>query len=766
MRQIRTLLPSTTAALVAVAAMGAQAQAQRRVTGTVTGEGGTPLAAATVQVVGTQTATYTNEAGRFSIQAGDGTQTLRVRRIGYRLRTVTLTPGQTDVGSIALERDVLQLEAQVVTGTATSVSRANAANAVATVSAEQLVGRAPAQTVDNALQGKVAGAIISTNSGAPGGGSQVQLRGVTSINSNSSPLYVIDGVLVSNQSFNTGLNSLTSAGSPAGNGGVAGSQDQAANRIADLNPEDIESVEVLKGPSAGAIYGSKGSNGVIVIRTKRGAGGRTNFNVTQRVGEFRLQSNRKLPFRCFSSPAEIVGYLGDTTAAGLAATTATYGTNPTCYDYQDEFYNSSIGPSYQTNVSANGSNNSGTNYRVGVLAQRDNAIQRGTYYGKQSLSANVGQVVGKRLTLQANNEFIHTLTDRGISGNDNSPVVSPVSVFSNTPQFFNLQARDATTGQYIINPFLPGGAGGTNPFQTAELVKLPEDVFRYIGSLQGTYNLYSSERQTFDVSALGGIDAFQENNKITSPPNVYFEPADGFPGTLVDGKAVSTFANFNVTGVHRYTAQPFTATTSFGLRNEYRNSDQTLTRGRTTPPGAQNVTLAAFLNSQENRFRVYDLGLFAQEEFLTLGERLLLTGAINAERSSVNGDAQKFYAFPKAAASYRLPITIPKTDEIKLRFAYGRAGNQPNFGLVYTTLPTVLYSGTLGAATSTIAGNSALRPETSTEIEGGLDWNLFRGRLGLEATLFRDHVPKRDELIVQAARQAGAVVLGKTNTPE
>nr|MDQ6926120.1 TonB-dependent receptor plug domain-containing protein [Candidatus Eremiobacteraeota bacterium] len=716
-----------------------QAQAQRRVTGIVTGEGGIPLAAASIQIVGTQTATYTNESGRFSIQASDGTQTLRLRRIGYRARTVTLTPGQTDIGSIALARDVLQLETQVVTGTATSVSRANAANSVAQVSAEQLVGRAPAQTVDNALQGKIAGAIISTNSGAPGGGSQVQLRGVTSINSSSSPLYVVDGVLVSNESFGTGLNSLTSAGSPNGNGGISRSQDQRVDRTADLNPEDIESIEVLKGPSAGAIYGSKGANGVIVIRTKRGSGGRTQFNALQRVGAFRLQSNRKLPFRCFHSQAEVQGYL-DNYASGQASDYGITSDNVPCYDQQNEFYNSDIKPSYQSGLSLNGSSNSGTNYRVGVLAQRDNAIQRGTYYQKQALSANVGQVVGKRLTIQASNEFTHTVTDRGISGNDNSPVVSPVSVFSNTPQFFNLTAKNATTGQYVINPFLPGATGGTNPFQSAQLIKQPEDVFRYIGALTGTYNVYSSDRQTFDVTALGGIDAFQDNASINSPPNVYFEPADGFPGTLVDGKTQSTYANFNVTGVHRYTASPFTATTSFGLRNEYRNSNQVITRGRTTPPGAQNVQLAAFLNTQQNRFRVYDLGLFAQEEFLTLGERLLITGAINAERSSVNGDSKKFYAYPKAAASYRLPITIPQTDEVKLRFAYGKAGNQPNFGLAYTSLPTVLYSNTLGAAISTFAGNAGIKPETSTEIEGGIDWNLFRGRLGFEGTLFRTNV--------------------------
>ncbi len=738
MRQLRTLLPAA-AATVAMSAVASQAQAQRRVTGVVTGEGGTPLAAASVQVVGTQTATYTNESGRFAIQAGEGTQTLRIRRIGYRARTVTLTPGQTEAGSVGLERDVLQLEAQVVTGTATSVSRANAANSVAQVSAAEL-NRAPAQTVDNALQGKVAGAIISTNSGAPGGGSQVQLRGVTSINASSSPLYVVDGVLISNQSFGNGQNALTSAG-----GGITNNQDQQVNRIADLNPEDIESIEVLKGPSAGAIYGSKASNGVIVIRTKRGQGNRPQWNVTQRVGQFQLQKNRELNLRCFHSPQEIAGWEGDTSAANVAAITTQYGVNPPCYNYQDEFY-SGNGPSNQTALSLSGGNQGGTTYRVGGFQQRDNAIQRGTYYNKQSLSANLGQTVGKRLTLQSNNEFIHTLTDRGLSGNDNTPVVSPVSVFSNTPQFFNLMAKTAA-GQYVSNPFLDG-SGSTNTFQNAQLAKLPQDVFRYLGSINATYNAYSSERQTFDVTVLGGLDVFNQNNKIVSPPELYFEPADGYPGTLVNSDITSQYANVNLTGVHRYTASPFTATTSFGLRHEYRNSDAVYNRGRTIPSGTQNLGLAAFTDLTEGRFRVYDTGVFLQEEFLTLGERLLLTGAINSERSTVNGNSTKFYAFPKAAASYRLPITLPKTDEIKLRFAYGKAGNQPPFGYAYTSLPLGLYSGQQGAVVSTISGNPGIRPEVSNEIEGGVDWNLFRGRLGLEATLFHTRV---NDLILAAA---------------
>ena len=730
MNRLRATLP----AILAVAVVASDAAAQRRVTGVVSAADGGPLSAASIQIVGTTTGTYSNETGRFSLSVPDGPTTLRVRRIGYRQRTVTLTAGQTEV-NVTLEKDVLQLEAQVVTGTATSISKANAANAISTVSAEELVGRAPAQSIDNALQGKVAGAVISTNSGAPGGGSQVQLRGVSSINASSSPLYVVDGVLVSNQSFGNGLNSLTSAGA-----GISASQDQAANRIADLNPQDIESIEVLKGPSAGAIYGSKAANGVIVIRTKRGQNGKPAFNFIQRVGTFQLQKERKLDLRCFTE-AEALDYEGVTKASDLAS-----GGFFGCNDPQDSFYKADS-PSYQTSLGVRGGTAGGTTYFVSGLLQRDNAIQKGTYYGKQSITGNIGQTVGSRLTIQANNNFLHTLTDRGISGNDNSPVVSPVSVFSNTPTYFDFTKRDPGTGQYIPNPYL-NGAGSTNPFQTAELVKLPQDVFRYVGSVNLTYNALATDKQTFDVTVLGGVDAFSQNNKIYSPPTVYFEPTDGFPGMIVNGDITSQYANFNASGVHRLTLSPLTATTSFGVRREYRNSDNVINRARNVPLGAQNILISGTRDVDEARFRVHDLGVFVQEEILTLGERLSLTGAINSERSSTNGDNKKFYAFPKASASYRLPFLPPFTDELKLRRRV-RQGRQPGAVrlLVHRARDRRVRRDARRPPVAD-AGLADIKPETSTELEGGADLSFFKGRMALSATMFRTNV---EDLILLSA---------------
>jgi hypothetical protein len=224
---------------LALLAGPAQASAQARIiTGTVTDSlSDLPVSGGLVTVRGTSLEGLIHNDGTFSVGAPAGDVTLTVRSIGYRMREVTVRDGQTEV-RIRLLRDVFRLEEVVITGQATGVQRLNLANAVATVSGEQLE-RVPAQSVEHALQGKIAGANIQTNSGAPGGGAQVALRGVTSIIGESAPLYVVDGVVVSDVAIPSNQNEVTRA---AGGSNPALTQDAQVNRLADLNPYDIESI--------------------------------------------------------------------------------------------------------------------------------------------------------------------------------------------------------------------------------------------------------------------------------------------------------------------------------------------------------------------------------------------------------------------------------------------------------------------------------------------------------------------------------------------
>jgi TonB-linked SusC/RagA family outer membrane protein len=729
MKRIR----SSVFSLLLLVLFSASAFAQtRRVSGRVTVEGsGEGIVAASVNVVGTSVGTYTDDQGRYSLNVPDGPTTLRVRRIGYTQKTIALPAGATDA-NISLARDVLQLETQVVTGTATSVSSVNAANAVTVISGDKL-NRAPAQTIDYALQGKIPGAIVTQNSGAPGGGVQVQLRGVSTINASFLPLYVIDGVIIDNSSIANGINAVTQA---AG-GNFGSSQDVRVNRTADINPNDIESIQVLKGPSASSIYGSRGTNGVIIITTKQGQAGKTSLDLIQRFGTARLSN--KIGIRCFSSAQEVNdagAYLGggifDSTGFGAA-------TNK-CHDYEQELYGEHPF-NYQTIASLRGATTAGTNYFVSGLVQHDGGLQLNDNYNKQSLRVNLGQKVGSRLNVRANTELIHSLTARGISGNDNTGV-NPYTTFSQVPSFYDMTKQadgSYPRGLAVVN--------NNNPFQNTELIKTPEDVFRLLGSGVASYSLVSHDRQTLDFTISGGLDAYNDHARVISPATGYIEQVNANPGTLVNNNGNVFTGNIGANFTHRLIRDIFTATTSAGIGQVRRNVDLMGVTGRGVFPGVTNVSSATQVFTTESQDIVKSQSIFGQEEFLTMGERLLLTAGVNGERTSNNGDPKKYYAYPKFSASYRVPVPISKVDELKMRLAYGRAGNQPLSGK-FTLLTNLIDEGVTGFRASTALGSSGIKPETASEIEGGFDLTLFGARARLSATQFRKQI---DNLLITAA---------------
>ena len=259
-----------------------QAVAQdKSVSGKVTdGANGQGLPGVTVLAKGTRVGTATGADGQFTLSVPATTTKLEFRFVGYKTAERDITSSSTV--DVAMAVETRSLDEVVITGLASSVKRSNLANSIATVSAKELTGSTRQVTVDAALNGKIAGANISSNSGAPGGGVSVQLRGISTITGESQPLYVVDGVYVSNDQVGNGAGSAAFSG--ASGGTTRTTQDGGVNRISDLNPNDIESIEVLKGPSAAAIYGTRANAGVILIRTKRGAAGQTRVSLTQDVG--------------------------------------------------------------------------------------------------------------------------------------------------------------------------------------------------------------------------------------------------------------------------------------------------------------------------------------------------------------------------------------------------------------------------------------------------------------------------------------------------
>ena len=394
---------------VALVAVTARAQ-DRQLTGRVVdADGNAPVPGAAVTVVGTTLGAVTNDSGVFHLRVPGAAVTLNARRIGFTPRSVPVASDQTDV-TIGLIKDVLELEATVVTGTATSISSQNAANAVTVLNADQ-INQVPSSTLDDAMQGKIPGAIIEQNNGgAPGGGMQIQIRGVTLINSDASALYVIDGVPVNNGHINTGSNAITGAQDNTIN---QDKQDNPPNRIADINPEDIESIEILKGASAAAQYGSRAGGGVVLITTKKGTPGKAKWDLTGKAGTFTPANSLNL--RSFPTAASAEAWYN----AYKASPSSPW--NPAMYQGNNNIQNQVFGggqASYEGDLSVRGQNNQ-TQYYASLVSKYDNGLMVNTGYNKQGGRLNLTQGFSDAITGNLNMYFAHSDDRRGITGNDN-----------------------------------------------------------------------------------------------------------------------------------------------------------------------------------------------------------------------------------------------------------------------------------------------------------------------------------------------------------
>ncbi|MGH2360758.1 MAG: TonB-dependent receptor plug domain-containing protein, partial [bacterium] len=599
MRMKCTLL----AALLLLAPEAVLAQT-RAVTGTVVDSlTRQPIAGARVQVRGTAILAQTGTNGLFAIpDVPQGEVTLTIRRIGYRPVEVRVGSGLTSV-SAAMSRDLFKLGEVVVTGQATGIERRNLPNAIATVNADEL-GRVPAQSLEHALQGKITGAIIQTNSGAPGGGVQMQLRGVTSINAASEPLYVVDGIVVSNVAIPSNQNAVTRA---TGGSNPALTQDAQVNRIADLNPADIETIEVLKGASASAIYGSKASNGVVIITTRKGRIGATQMNVTQRLGVSQLSNS--LGSRTFTNVNDAVSAFGPSAA--------NFFTPGVVYD-QERLLAGKKPLSVETLFDLSGGDEN-TRYFVSGLWQNDPGIIEKTGFEKRALRANIDQDFGTRLNLSVQSNVLRTLAQRGLTNNDNTSV-SFWMVFPFTPSFVDLRRRD--DGTFPANPFV-----ASNPLQTAALMTNDETVSRYIASGRATFHAIRSPNFTLRLVANGGADYFQQENSLLFPPDLQFEPDDGEPGTALLSNSNNLNLNGGASAVLTYTpsGRAFSSTTSAGLGGSTRDLRVARVISRNLVGGLGIVSAGTNVQVLEQRQRVEDFSLFAQEEVLLLDDKLLLT---------------------------------------------------------------------------------------------------------------------------------------------
>ncbi len=738
----------------------------REVTGRVTRLlGEVPVGLATITEVGGQGVAQSAADGTFRITVAQGDVRLLVRAIGYQKKEVPVNAGESNV-VVKLAEDPFRLEAVVVTGQTTTLERRNATTANVSIRSNEL-NTAPAQTVEQAMQGKALGAVISMNSGAPGGGAQVQIRGITSILGNGQPLFVMDGVIISNDAISDGANSITGAGTRTTSAGIGGTQDALVNRLADLNQEEIESIEFLKSAAATAMYGSRATNGVVVIRTKRGTPSATpQFNLTSRVG--RSAAYRLLGTRQFTTVAQVAAlpYGNGATSPDPNLLSELYpsGQIPFTHDYEKELYNNDA-PSYEVTGSFNGGT-AATQYYVNLTARNETGIAPNTGARLYALRTNVDQAfLNGKVKVTSGLNITRNSLNRGLSNNDNTNT-SPIYGFAYTPGVINLDSVDAT-GTYVRNPFNGGGNGVSNPFETFRYLRLNELTFRQIGNLNASWSALSAAQHQVSVTATGGFDRVQISGDLFSPPFLEYEGSDGFFGRTV--RTEGNIFNYNLQLAGTWAYQPTNAvslTTTAGYSWETQYNRVVRTRSRGLLAGVETTNSGTVLQVSDSVYADFrDMAFFASEQVLALNERLALTGGIRADRSSANGDRHKYYVFPRASASYRFPDLGELVNEVKLRGGWGRTGNRPRYG----DRDVLLAVGTTIGGTATIVkagtlGDSVIKPETLTEIEAGADVTFLKRRLQFEGTWYSRRIT--DLLLQPATIPSGGITNRNINGGE
>ena len=695
----------------------------KTITGKITDAKAIPLAGVSVVLASTNKGTMTDAEGKFSLFVPDNARVI-ISATGFKSQTIKVG-AQTDF-TVTMDEDFARLDEVVVTGLTTTVKRRNLANAVGIISNKELTGTAPGQTFDAALNGKVAGAYINANSGAPGGGISVKLRGVTSIFGNTQPLYVVDGVYMDNTATSAGLNAVTGAAA----GGNTSTQDNASGRIADLRAEDIENIEILKGASAAAIYGSRAAAGVIIITTKRGKQGKTKFSISQDLGF--VKARKLLGVRQFT-PETAASLSSDPVAsAALKQQYIDAKAAGKLYDYENEVYGNT-GFSRNTVLSMTGGSER-TSFYFSAAQKSEDGIVKNTGYRNSSLRLNVDHKITDNIKFSISTNYTNSSADRGLTGNDNNGVTYGISL-SSTPQFAELHADKF--GVYPNNAF-----GASNVLQTIGLMQNNEDVNRVSTGFSLDALLLKSDKSTTKFIGRGGIDFYNLVTTGLFPRELQSQAVN--KGTAIQGFTKSLNTNYILSLVNTFNpSDKLGFTTSAGLTRENGDLNNVLDVATQVAPGQSNVDQGGALTAQQFRNKFQNDGIFVQEE-ASIIDAITLTGGVRFDRSTNNGDPTKFYAYPKAGLSVNLTklnvIDDRFFNNLKLRAAYGQSANFPAFGSKFTTLVASNIAGTQGSIVNIQGGDPNIKPERQTEFEAGIDFSVFKSKLNFELSFYNKKI--------------------------
>jgi len=714
---------------------------QVTITGKVTDKTNNGLTGITVTVKGTKAGNGTDNNGSYVLSANlkPGTYQVVFSGVGFKKEEIsfTVTGASTYTVDAALTEQVSKLDEVIVTGTSSGTTRRQLGSYVSSVKAEDLTKGATGNVLA-ALQGKTAGAQITQNSGDPAGGISVRLRGISSIGSSSEPLYIIDGVIVNN-----GTNRVTNTQGGYDGNNVVGTIGQS--RLVDINPQDIERVEVLNGAAAAAIYGSRANAGVVQIFTKKGKAGtpKISFSTSLMSSNLRKKVEVNQSPTKFGGPTDGVGAL---TQDILQAPLATNTTAVTRYDYQDYIFRSALGT--DNNVSISGGNDK-TKYYVSGSYFFNQGIVKNTDFQRYSFRTNIDQVINKWANFTIGLNYVNSSANEKPDGNSFYSPMNAVTILGN---FHDIQTRDALGNIRAI-----GERGRTNPVSVIEDIKQKQTTNRVIANIG--LKLKPINHLTIDYSM--GIDNYSQYGSTFIPPYAYNTNTAFFGGGLAldpTQNGYSSVGNNNFFAInHDINAtyniditDKINSVTQVGFSQQYEKNLYSLSQGRGLAPFVQTVNGAStILPGADERSEIAISGFFVQQNF-KYRNQFFVTGAVRVDGSSVFGQDQRNQVYTKASGSYVISgadfwskLGVSKWwDLAKVRIAYGESGNLTGIGAYsrFNTYSSSSFIGRTSLASSGTLANENVKPERQQELEFGLDLSFLSNRLGLTLNVYNKKV--------------------------
>lgn len=708
MRTLCATLAVIAAALVLTAFAAPQAlSAQERgaIRGTVTdAQTGEGLAGAQVSIRGTGIGTITNVDGRYVLtNVPSGRVELRVEYIGYapESRTITVAAGGTLTQDFQMGVTAIELEELVATGYAEQTRR-EVSSAISSVQSTEIQNNVVA-SLDAALQGKAAGVQVIQNAGNPGNGITVRVRGSASITASNQPLYVVDGVPIFRGDF-----------------GQLGLGGQDLSAITGLNPDEIESIDILKDAAASAIYGSRGSNGVIMITTKRGAAGAPRFTINTSFG---YQNAEKIIdmlstdewIQYFSDGMRYDGY----TEQDVQDELNSFGVDPTVdTNWQDEVLRTA--PVSNTQISMTGGTDRFKYFLSGTYFDQTGIIL-GSAYNRGSGRVNLDFQASDRLNVSASVALTREDNDRIES--DNS-IVSAVT---------NAIANEPWVPVYNADGSYSEGAAYSNPVAVGKEDYTNARTLRSFGNVTAAYGLTNwlklTGRAGFDVLALR---EHRWNSPLT--PLTY--------GSGVGG--VSRVANSWGT---RYVLESFATANRFfgdhevtatvGASMELDDRETSFIRGEGfTSPDLNWPANAADVAGYDGTAWEHNLMSYFGRANYVYADKYVLNASLRTDGSSRFGENQKFGVFPAVSAAWIVSNEPFMQDmsllsDLKLRGSWGRTGNESIGDFQYLGLYGTTNYGTRAGQSPSNLANPDLQWETTTEWNVGAEMGLLSDRVGV-----------------------------------